>query len=96
MQKISGSQDHHVTKELQGYLLDLETTEDEQRRAYIRARADGAVNMALACQILDRDQAAEWQNKYIAAIFQTKGRKGNGRAKSDPDRSTHRPVKDQA
>ena len=85
----------YVEKELTAYLEELQITADEQRRAYIRARADGAVNMAVACQMLNTEQAAEWQNKFIAAVFCSKGQGNNGRTKSDRNRSAHRPIKDQ-
>lgn len=70
---------HLISKELNTYLEEMEKEQDEQRRISIRSRADGAINMALTCQLLKADEATEWQNKFIAAIFrQTKrGAKNN-------------------
>ena len=46
-------------------------------------------------QITADEQAAEWQNKFIAEVFCSKGQGNNGRTKSDRNRSAHRPIKDQ-
>lgn len=68
-----------IDKELESYLQDLARERDEQRRAYIRARADGAINLATACGLMDKQTAAEWQNKMITAVFTKGGRSGGKR-----------------
>lgn len=65
MQEISLS----VRRELNNYLDELKKTTDDDRRLAIRARADGAIHMAMVCNLLDKQEEADWQNKFVAAMF---------------------------
>ena len=59
----------HVRRELNSYLDELQKTTDDNRKVAIRARADGAIHMAMACKLLDKQEEADWQNKFVAAMF---------------------------
>ena len=58
-----------VRRELNSYLDELQKTTDDNRKLVIRARADGAIHMAAACNLLDKQQEADWQNQFVAAMF---------------------------